>query len=341
MLNAPPPEDRPILEVVPHNTEQRQAVVQGLSAPLTVVTGPPGTGKSQVVTSLLANMAFQGESVLFSSKNNHAVDVVEARVNGLGPFPLLLRLGKEEHHVKVAQNLASSLAESVNADAEARYAWLHRAHEEDRARFAAVRSEIAAAVNLRNAVDELERAAEPARGLFDEARFAGLLSAEAAPMRRRCEALGVAIDAARESAAQAMVRLLREPGRGRRFERLAEAAAEVAPDAVRLGLTPPAGPPAEQTLDDWEDFRAALAGRLDWADRVRAYGQGLERLRASRPLDRLACDLTRISQESAHNSLELWQCWLRLWPSRWDPRAAQAAERVRVSAADDFERRPL
>ena len=318
-IETPLPEDRPILEVVPHNSEQRQAVVQGLSAPLTVVTGPPGTGKSQVVTSLLANMAFQGESVLFSSKNNHAVDVVEARVNALGPYPLLLRLGKEEHHVKVAQNLASSLAESVSPDAEARYAWLHRAHEEDRARFAAVRSEIAAAVSLRNAVDELERAAEPARGLFDEACFAGLLSAEVPLMRRRCEALGTAIDAARESSAQTMVRLLREPGRGRRFERLAEAAAAVSPDAVRLGLPPPAGPPAEQTLDDWDDFRASLAARLDWADRVRAYGQGLDRLRAARPLDRLACDLPRISQESAHNSLDLWQCWLRLWPARWDP----------------------
>ena len=82
-----PAEDRPILEVLPLNTEQRQAVVQGLSAPLTVVTGPPGTGKSQVVTSLLANMAWQGGSVLFASKNNHAVDVVESRVNDLGPFP--------------------------------------------------------------------------------------------------------------------------------------------------------------------------------------------------------------------------------------------------------------
>ena len=84
--------------MLPLNTEQRQAVVQGLGAPLTVVTGPPGTGKSQVVTSLLANVAWQDGSVLFSSKNNHAVDVVESRVNDLGPLPLLLRLGKEEHH---------------------------------------------------------------------------------------------------------------------------------------------------------------------------------------------------------------------------------------------------
>ena len=87
-----PPGDRPILEVLPLNNEQRQAVVQGLSAPLTLVTGPPGTGKSQVVTSLLVNMAWQEGSVLFSSKNNHAVDVVESRVNELGPSPLLLRL---------------------------------------------------------------------------------------------------------------------------------------------------------------------------------------------------------------------------------------------------------
>jgi very-short-patch-repair endonuclease len=314
-----PPEDRPILEVVPHNTEQRQAVVQGLSAPLTVVTGPPGTGKSQVVTSLLANMAWQGGSVLFSSKNNHAVDVVESRVNGLGPSPLLLRLGKEEHHVKVAQTLAAGLAESVSPDAAARYAWLNRAHEEDRARFAAVKSEIAAAVSLRNSVDELERAAEPARTLFGPASFTDILLADVPAMRRRILALAAAIETARESAGPAMVRLLRDPGRGRRFERIVEAAAEVARDAQRLGLAPPADPPAEHTLDDWEEFRVALSARLDFAERVRAYGQGLERLRASRPLDHLACDLTRIAEESAHNSLELWQCWLRLWPSRWDP----------------------
>src|SRR5205085_3387863 len=96
-IEEAPAEDRPILELVPLKTEQRQAVLQGLTAPLTVVTGPPGTGKSQVVISLLANVAWQGGSVLFASKNNHAVDVVESRANELGTYPLLLRLGKEEH----------------------------------------------------------------------------------------------------------------------------------------------------------------------------------------------------------------------------------------------------
>jgi very-short-patch-repair endonuclease len=262
-ISSPLPEDRPILEVLPLNTEQRQAVVQGLGAPLTVVTGPPGTGKSQVVTSLLANLAFQDRSALFASKNNHAVDVVESRVNGLGPLPLLLRLGKEEHHARITQHLTAALSESATADATTRYAWLARAQEQDRARFAAVQQEIAAVVSLRNEVDARERAAEPARAMFGEERFAALLQADAAGLS----------------------------------------------DAELL---------------------------------VRSYGEGLERLRAARPLEQMAWELTRIAEESARTALELWQYWLRLWPSRWDPETRKVLSEYvsllqMVSSGDRFE----
>jgi very-short-patch-repair endonuclease len=318
-LATPPPEDRPILEVLPLNTEQRQAVVQGLGAPLTVVTGPPGTGKSQVVTSLLANLAWQGGSGLFSSKNNHAVDVVETRVNELGSWPLLLRLGKEEHHTRIAQHLTAGLAASAGADDTARYGWLLRAHEQDRVRFTAIQREIAAVVSLRNAVDELERAAEPARALFGEERFAGLRSLGVEELRPHLETLTGALHAAREAGQPAMVRLLWESMKSRRFERVGAVAAAALPDAGQLGIAPPAAPPGEQTLDAWEEFRGALADRLEWAARVFAYGQAFDRLRAARPLEQLAGELTRVANESASNSLELWQCWLRLWPSRWNP----------------------
>ncbi|MEI9976590.1 MAG: hypothetical protein WDO73_33775 [Ignavibacteriota bacterium] len=43
------------------------------------------------------------------------MDVVESRTNDLGPYPLLLRLGKEEHHARVAQHLTSALAETTPA----------------------------------------------------------------------------------------------------------------------------------------------------------------------------------------------------------------------------------
>src|SRR5262249_36355039 len=144
-----------------------------LGAPLTVVTGPPGTGKSQVVTSLLVNQAWSAGSVLFSSRNNHAVDVVEARVNALGPSPLLLRLGRDEHHLQLAQHLTATLAESASPDDLMGYAWRKEAHDEMRARYQSIQAEIASVVALRNRVDELERSAEPARALFGHEQFLG------------------------------------------------------------------------------------------------------------------------------------------------------------------------
>jgi very-short-patch-repair endonuclease len=97
---------------------------------------------------------------------------------------------------------------------------------------------------------------------------------------------------------------------------VAETARDLLPDAGRLGVSLPAGEP---TLEMWESFAREFADRLRWAERVRAYGAGLDRLRAARPLEQLAGDLTRIAEESAHTSLELWQSWLRLRPSRWTP----------------------
>ena len=77
------------------NVEQRETIRSALNRSLTIITGPPGTGKSQVVTNLLVNAAYQGKSVLFSSKNHKAIDVVEKRINDLVPnSPILLRLGK-------------------------------------------------------------------------------------------------------------------------------------------------------------------------------------------------------------------------------------------------------
>jgi very-short-patch-repair endonuclease len=317
-IEAPPVEDRPILEILPLNTEQRQAVVQGLSAPLTVVTGPPGTGKSQVVTSLLVNQSWHGGSVLFSSKNNHAVNVVETRVNDLGPSPLLLRLGKEEHHIRIAQQLTAGLAESSSADDAAGYAWKMEAHEETRAAFKAVQDQIASVVSLRNLVDELERAAEPARGLFGHDRFAGFRALDAEGIRQRLKLLSTALKAAGRDGQPAMVRLL-DPMKSRRFKRVGEAAVELAADAERLGVTPPDGAPEEANLDKWEEFQRTLLERLAWAARAQAYLLGLDGLRSAPPLGSLACELTRIAGESAHNSVETWQSWLRLRSRRWQP----------------------
>jgi very-short-patch-repair endonuclease len=314
MADSPPSEDHPVLEILPLNTEQRQAVVQGLSAPLTVVTGPPGTGKSQVVTSLLVNQAWHASSVLFSSRNNHAVDVVESRVNALGPAPVLLRLGKDEHHAHLAQQLTATLAESSTPDDTTSYAWQRDAHEQMRARYAAVQEQIAAVVALRNRVDELERAAEPARTLFPGTRFAELRFLDTEAIRNRIAALSAALDAARETAQPPMVRLVWDTMKGRRYQRIAEASAELLPDAAALGLAAPEPDPESQ-----DRFRLLLLDRLQWVGRAQNYLQALDELRSAPPLAGLARELTRIAEESSSNSRELWQSWLRMRPGTWTP----------------------
>ncbi|MES2538429.1 MAG: DUF4011 domain-containing protein [Pseudomonadota bacterium] len=67
--------------------------------------GPPGTGKSQTITNLIAHFLGQGKSVLFVSEKMAALDVVQRRLNaiGLGPFCLQLHSAKAKKAEVLAQ----------------------------------------------------------------------------------------------------------------------------------------------------------------------------------------------------------------------------------------------
>ncbi|WP_262031059.1 AAA domain-containing protein [Microvirga sp. Mcv34] len=98
LLGLPPsaPTAAPaVLEPVDLTFGQLAAVRSALDKPLTVVTGPPGTGKSQVVAAMLASAAMGHCSVLFASRNHAAIDAVEQRMAELSPDrPLMLRLNQ-------------------------------------------------------------------------------------------------------------------------------------------------------------------------------------------------------------------------------------------------------
>lgn len=102
------PEVRPI---VPLNDSQRRAVERALSGhPLTVISGPPGCGKSQVVVSLLLNAWAAGVSVLFASNNNRAVDVVLERLRRFeAEFPVAVRAGNRKQ-----QRIQETLRRAIN-----------------------------------------------------------------------------------------------------------------------------------------------------------------------------------------------------------------------------------
>lgn len=58
------------------NESQYQAVVNALSNRISVIEGPPGTGKTQTILNIIANLVLQGKTVQVVSNNNSAIDNV-------------------------------------------------------------------------------------------------------------------------------------------------------------------------------------------------------------------------------------------------------------------------
>lgn len=75
-----------------------------------VLEGPPGTGKSQTITNLIADALAKGKKVLFVSEKMAALSVVERRLNevGLGPFCLQLHSSKAVK-IEVVRQLKATL----------------------------------------------------------------------------------------------------------------------------------------------------------------------------------------------------------------------------------------
>ncbi|MFD8544290.1 AAA domain-containing protein [Streptomyces sp. NPDC059649] len=100
----------------PCNESQEQVVVSAMTRPLTVSTGPPGTGKSEVVTAVVTTAVAAGQSVLVASTNNEAVNVVAERCDAISPG-LLMRTGNIAALEREAAKLEQLLAQPVEKPA--------------------------------------------------------------------------------------------------------------------------------------------------------------------------------------------------------------------------------
>jgi very-short-patch-repair endonuclease len=80
------------------DSSQHSALVDVLSGRNVVIAGPPGTGKSQTITNLIAATLARGKSVLFVSEKLAALEVVRHRLDraGLGTFCLELHSHKAQ-----------------------------------------------------------------------------------------------------------------------------------------------------------------------------------------------------------------------------------------------------
>jgi very-short-patch-repair endonuclease len=326
---SPPADDEPLIEVLPMNSEQRAAVRAAMYAPHTVVTGPPGTGKSQVVTNLLLNAAWRGMKVLFASKNNKAVDVVEARVNGLGNRPVLLRLGSKEYQAKLAGYLNQMLAGNPGPDDRLSYDEGLERHRGLLARLAELDRTQQQTLDARNTVDRLDAEADDARALFG-GLFGGIDDELIRNAPAEMSKLASAVDSADRSQQGWATRIAWRWVGPARLRQLAQACTAAAPAAARLGIHLPEAP----TEGDLVSCRAAhqqWQQRLAVAERVAAYKRALDVLKRSAAFEDIAQRRARLTDQVAENSLRLWRDWVQLAPTRLS--AAQRRDVADYAAA--------
>ncbi len=141
----------PPIAPLPVNYSQEQILAKSANSNVTVVTGPPGTGKSQVVVDLVANSWVQNQTILVTSTNNAAVDVATNRANDIAAG-LLLRTGNKSAREALPDIVTQLVASKQPVDMSTTSlveANLIRAHK-DRAEFYEALRKVAEFENLQN-----------------------------------------------------------------------------------------------------------------------------------------------------------------------------------------------
>ena len=109
-----------VLLPMPADASQLFAIQTACSGESFVLHGPPGTGKSQTITSLIANALAEGKTVLFVAEKMAALEVVQKRLEsiGVGPFCLELHSNKSPKKDVLKQlRLASEVTKTQTAEA--------------------------------------------------------------------------------------------------------------------------------------------------------------------------------------------------------------------------------
>jgi hypothetical protein len=93
---------------LPLSRVQRAVVLASRTEPVTVVSGPPGTGKTHTLAALAIDAVARGESVLVATMSDHATDALTDLLRRQpGPIPVLF--GNAEQRESVATQLAAGL----------------------------------------------------------------------------------------------------------------------------------------------------------------------------------------------------------------------------------------
>ncbi|MCM1286242.1 MAG: AAA domain-containing protein [Acetobacter sp.] len=91
------------------NSSQTTAVNNALTNQVSIIEGPPGTGKTQTILNIIANLIIRGKTVEVVSNNNSATENVYEKLCKYGYDFLVAPLGRKENKVKFIENQKESL----------------------------------------------------------------------------------------------------------------------------------------------------------------------------------------------------------------------------------------
>lgn len=120
---------------------QKEAVCQAAANHSFILHGPPGTGKSQTITNIIADSLFRGKKVLFVAEKMAALSVVQKRLSDIGLAPFCLELHSNKATKSAILEQLKATTEVVRRKAPENYA----AESE---RLHALRSELSRYVEL-------------------------------------------------------------------------------------------------------------------------------------------------------------------------------------------------
>lgn len=100
------------INVLDLDSSQQVALAKAADGDSFILQDPPGTGKSQTIANIIAQTLYQGRTVLFVSKKQEALDVVERRLDeaGLGDYLLTMHAVRTGTKAEMIHRLQQSLA---------------------------------------------------------------------------------------------------------------------------------------------------------------------------------------------------------------------------------------
>jgi|694.fasta_scaffold43490_2 hypothetical protein len=120
-------DDTSVVSAQSADGSQIRAIERALSGQSFVLQGPPGSGKSQTITNLLANAMHRGKKVLFVAEKLSALEEVQERLEEvlLGPYCLVLHDSGTKPE-KLREQLRDALDQNPNIDER-----IHRQFEDE------------------------------------------------------------------------------------------------------------------------------------------------------------------------------------------------------------------